>query len=195
MLYLLAIIGAASFLVPGISLADGMSTACSLVPGDCGDDNVVYGFIGPIGNLLITTGAGLTVMFVMWGGVQMMIAGGDDSKVSQGRNSIAWALVGFSIMLTASVIVAFIADRGEEIHGRTDNPILASMQYATGIVLDLMNIVLVIVMIVAGFRFVMGQGKSEETDAARRTAVWAIVGAIIINIANALVQSILSIFT
>lgn len=167
-----------------------VSTACTLVPGSCSAGNEIEGFIAPATNILVGLSAGLSVLFVVWGGAQMILSFGDDSKVSQGRNSVIWALAGLALTLASQVVVAFVAARASAIStGTTFNPLIESLTGIVASMVMLFNITFGIVIIAAGFRMVLGRGESDQFEAGRRMVIWAIAGAIVANLANALVSA------
>ena len=57
-----------------------VTTSCTLVPGGCTAGNEIEGLIAPATNILVGLSAGLSVLFVVWGGAQMILSFGDDSK-------------------------------------------------------------------------------------------------------------------
>jgi len=57
---------------------------------------------------LFNIGVPLVVGMIIWGGVTMMISGGDKGKVAEGRKIIQSAVVGFAIALGAWLIIETI---------------------------------------------------------------------------------------
>lgn len=174
--------------IPSIALAQA---PCEFVSG-CSATNTAANFLAPVANLLIYTVAGISTLFVVWGGFQMLISTGDDSKINTGRMSIFYGLIGFAISLAAQVIVSFIATQASA--ASSSNPIGSLLQVAVNSMLYLFNVVFTIIVIVAGIRLVVGRGKDEETESARRMLFYAIVGAITVNVAKAIVTAVLNVF-
>ena len=50
----------------------------------------------------------IVVIMVLIGGFQIMIAGGNEEKVKQGRSTIWWAVIGYAIILLADGLVLII---------------------------------------------------------------------------------------
>ena len=65
-------------------------------------------------NWLVGFGAGIAVLFVIAGGIQMIIGGGDPEKVGKGKKTIVFALVGLVIAFFAAIIVNIIFDYTEQ---------------------------------------------------------------------------------
>jgi len=176
--------------------ADGVETACKLI-GGCQPENVAVSFITPVVNLLVAIIAGVSVLFVMYGGALMLISLGDESRFTTGKNSIIYALVGFAIALVSQSVVAFVEFQATgvvTVSAATGNPALALIHIAINSMLYLFNAVFAAIMIFAGFRLLIGRGKSEELEAAKKMLIYAGMGAIIINVAKAMVFAVLNVF-
>jgi len=122
---------------------------------------------------------------------------GDESRFTTGKNSIIYALVGFAIALVSQSVVAFVEFQATGViyvSAATGNPALALIHVAINSMLYLFNAVFAVIIIFAGFRLVLGRGKSEELESAKKMLIYAGMGAIIINVAKALVFAILNVF-
>ena len=64
--------------------------------------------INNITNWLIGAASALGVVFIVWGGFVIMMAGGSPEKATQGRQSITIAVVGIAIVLGAWLIVGTV---------------------------------------------------------------------------------------
>jgi hypothetical protein len=170
--------------------AGGASLACTLV-GGCSAENNAPAILGSVADLLVAVVAAAAVVFVVWGGAQMLISGGDESKISQGRNSILYALGGFALALLSQTIISFTVGRANAASGG-GNPFLAIATIAVDFMLVMFNITFTIVAMVAGLRLVLGRGKSEETDKARTMLLWAIIGGILINMSRPIVGAVVN---
>ena len=56
----------------------------------------------------IVVGGLLLIMYLLWGGLQWITAGGDKAKVEQARNQITHAIVGFAILAGTVALVTFL---------------------------------------------------------------------------------------
>ena len=61
-----------------------------------------------ITNLLFTIAAPLATIMVLYGGFQMMTAGGEPEKFSNGRKTILYTAIGFLVVLLSNQIVPII---------------------------------------------------------------------------------------
>jgi len=69
---------------------------------------VVLGIVKRVVNWLLTLSGTLFLIMFIWGGVQYMIAGGDEGKVKQGRQTLINAIIGTAIVLFSYVILDYI---------------------------------------------------------------------------------------
>ena len=177
---------------PGI---DPSGPACEYVPGGCSPENEVINSVPAVAQLLVYTAAGLCVLFVIYGGAQMILGFSDESKNTQGRTCVFMSLIGFALALAAQSIISFIVARSGDAAGTgtapTDNPIVAIIEEAISIMLSVFNLAFLIMSIVAGYRMVIGRGQSEELETAKRAVVWGIIGALVVNLARVMANIIL----
>ncbi len=170
-------------------------TPCGDLPGcGAGPSNIILNNAPKVAGLGIAIAAGGAVLFIAWAGFQMVLAAGDEGKIGEQKKAILHALIGLGIAILAQGIVSIV---GTQNYGQEQGPsglpanIIAS---AIGIILTVFNVVFIVVVIYAGMRMVYAQGKSDEFSNGRKMITWCIVGAIVTNLANALVQAFVAIF-
>jgi len=61
-------------------------------------------------------------------------------------------------------------------------------------VLTFMSLIAVVVIVIAGIRFIISQGEEQEKEKAKKTITYAIIGLIIIMVSRAVVQFVYDIF-
>lgn len=62
-------------------------------------------FISNTLTIFIVAGAFLLVIYIVWAGIQMIIAHGDKNKVTAARGRLTWAIIGFIIILSSFFIL------------------------------------------------------------------------------------------
>ncbi len=70
-----------------------------------GPFGLLYGYLGLIYSYMSGLIIGVSVLFVVIGGIQMTVSGGDESKVTEGKARIAKAITGIILWFTASLIL------------------------------------------------------------------------------------------
>jgi hypothetical protein len=138
--------------------------------------------------------AACSVLFIVWSGIQMMIAGGDTGKRDTARMSIMYALLGLGVALSAQLLVGFVATENFG-QGNAENFVIGgAIKSAVRILITLVNAILGFVIILQGFRMVMAQGKSDVFNEARSALLSAVLGAIVVNAALVLVRTVATFF-
>lgn len=172
---------------------------------NCGNFTNLFGCGGPT-NIIATNVipsiavfflrivAASSVLFIVWSGVQMMLAGGDTGKRDKARWSIIYAAIGLAVALSAQMIVGFVASENYG-QGNVNNFVIGGViKSAVRILLTLVNGILGFVIILQGFRMVMAQGKSDVFNEARGALLSAVMGAIVVNAALVVVRAVATFF-
>jgi hypothetical protein len=169
--------------------------ACSPLQPGCGDGpaNIFLSTFPNLAIFMLQVATGLTVLFIVWAGFQLVLNMGDEGKVGNQKTGIFYALAGLFVAIVSQLVVSFVAtqDWGQNAGGNLPINVLAS---AVGSILAVFNGVFVVAIIYYGIRMLLAAGDSGGFNSARTGITWAIVGAIIVNLANALVQGITSFF-
>lgn len=69
-------------------------------------EGVVGGIVGILNNFAIPI---FTVM-ILFGGFQLMTAGGDPERVKKGRNTVWYAVIGYAVIFLANAIIFILKD-------------------------------------------------------------------------------------
>mgnify|MGYP001559198568 CR=1 FL=1 len=81
------------------------------IPGAKSDQSGKYfqeNFLPKLTGMLIASGGGIALLFVIIGGIQILTAYGNDEKIATAKKTITWALAGLLIMILAYSIVQII---------------------------------------------------------------------------------------
>ncbi|HLD71263.1 MAG TPA: hypothetical protein VI873_01455 [Candidatus Peribacteraceae bacterium] len=162
----------------------------------CGSDpaNVLFDKTLPLLiEVLANIAGGLAVIFIGVAGFQMVLANGDDGKISTARWGVLYALLGLCLAIASTAIVSFVSteDYGQSNPG--DLLLGGVLPAAMRILITIFNVVFVIAIMFAGYRITLGGGKAEELTKGLAVIRWAIAGAVIINVAHAAVKAVLAI--
>ena len=137
-------------------------------------------------------------LFTIVGGGLLLISVGDDTRVSQGKKAILYSIVGLGLVLLAQTIMAYFTEMFstlDESIGQTGGlPVtFKAVNLATNAVVNAFNAVFMVIMVWAGYRVTFGRGGNEEFNKAKSMLMWAIIGAITVNLAYAIIGVIISI--
>jgi FtsH-binding integral membrane protein len=172
------------------------SVNCGNLPGCIGyvpipsANILVISTIPAIARTLLNIAGGLSILFVIIGGVMYTLNLGEEEKLTKAKNTIVAALGGLVLALSSHKIVNMVAMQGwgsptgDYFTGQLF-PIVAS------IILNVFNAAFLLMIVLGGMRFIIARGREEELTKARKMVFYAVVGALIVNIARLLVNIVL----
>jgi len=134
----------------------------------------------------------LSLLFIIIAGISLMLSSEDGAR-STAKKGILYSMGGLLLSLGAGIIVSFVANEefGQSLPA-------ASLLFggllggAIRILLTVSNVVLIFIIMYQGVLMLMAQGKSDQFNTARSTLFWAVIGAVVVNIARVLVNIVLA---
>jgi hypothetical protein len=69
----------------------------------------LFELIYRISNYMIGMAGFVAIFFIVWGGVQMLLSGGNTSKVQEAKSTVWHAVLGLILTLLAYLIVGYVA--------------------------------------------------------------------------------------
>lgn len=185
--------------LPSVMLAAVPVTPCTGLIGCNGGgavtgSNIIVDNLSQVANFMILVAAALSVVFIVYSGFRMVIAMGDDSKISEQKNAVLYVLIGLLLVILSQLIVSFV---GTQNYGQTGDPndfFINASKSAVSILLTLFNAAMVVSIIIGGAYMVHSQGKSDQFGKGKTIVTWSIIGALVANLANALVQALVRLF-
>jgi hypothetical protein len=168
---------------------------CSDLQPGCGDGpaNIFLATLPNLAVLMLQVATGLAVLFIVWAGFQLVLNLGDEGKIGNQKKHIFYALAGLFLAIASQLIVSFVTTQ-EWGQGSSDNLVINLLFNAVQSILTVFNGVFLLTIVYYGVRMLLAAGDSGGFTSARTGITWAIVGAIVVNLANALVQGITSFF-
>lgn len=128
---------------------------------------------------------GFGVLFIMIGGAYMILSAGDAEKVTRGKNTITWAVIGIFVMQASQSLVNFVTLEATTMIPGSDL-VTSATNTLIGSIFDLLYVAILGVAIFSGMRMVVAFGKEEQFNKGKEGLLWAAVGAIVINLADAI---------
>ena len=169
--------------------------ACSPLQPGCGSGpaNIFQSTLPNLAVFMLQIATGLSVLFIIWAGVQMVLSLGDEGKIGQQKTGIFYSLAGLFTAITSQLIVSYVVTHnwGQNAGGNLPINVIAG---AASALLLLFNGLFVLAILYYCMRMLMAAGDSGAFNTARTGLTWSIVGAVIVNLANALVQGVTSFF-
>lgn len=169
--------------------------ACSSLQPGCGNGpaNIFQNSLPNLAVFMLQLATGLAVAFIVWAGFNLVLNLGDESRVGKQKTGIFYALAGLFTAIASQLVVSFIVtqDWGQNAGGNLPINVLAA---GVGSMLLVLNGVFVLAIVYYGIRMLAAAGDSGAFNSARTGVTWAVIGAILVNLANALVQGVTSFF-
>ncbi len=169
--------------------------ACSDLQPGCGQGpaNIFMETLPNLAVLMLEVATGLSVLFIVWAGIQLVLNLGDEGKVGTQKTAIFYSLAGLFTAIGSQLLVGFVATQnwGQNSSG---NLVINLIAAVVNTLLTVFNGLFIVAIIYYGMKMLMASGDSGAFGSARTGITWAIVGAVIVNLANALVQGITSFF-
>lgn len=150
--------------------------------------SVILSVVKVIRNLI----AGIAIIWVIVSGIQMILANGDETKITQQRQSILYIILGLAaILLIERLIVLFYGVPGAERGIGTEGPglspeILGIISYLRSLV----GIVALAMIMISGFKTIASQGEEEKIGNERKAILWIIIGIVVILINAVVVENL-----
>ncbi len=133
----------------------------------------------------------LGILFIMVGGAYILLSAGNEERVTKGKQTLTWAVIGIFIANSTQVLVGIIRTTVDTRIAGLD-VIDSVIRTLTGSIFDLFYISLIGVALFCGMRMVLSMGKEEEFAKARQGLMYAAIGAIVINLSGRIYIAILA---
>jgi hypothetical protein len=170
-------------------------TPCTGLIG-CGaaGSHIILNNMPALSTLLMIIAGSSAVFFIVLAGFRMVAALGDDGQIADQKRAVLNVLLGLGVVIISQAVVGFV---GTQNYGQGSNPLdlfINLIGFGIFVLLNIFNATVVIAIIYGGMRMVYAQGKSDEFAKGKAIVTWSIGGAVVANLANALVQALATIF-
>ncbi len=185
------IAGAVTACLPTVAYAFVPPAPCTGLYGCGGGAASIFSAanLSNVALLLLQFASGAAVFMIVVAGFQMVIQLGNESKIGEMKHAIIFAIIGLAVAIVSEVVISSV---GTENYGQNTggNLPIAILRNGVRIIQIVLNPVMAVIIVVAGIYMVYSQGKPEGYEKGKSILLWTIVGAIIINLANAAVQAL-----
>ena len=144
-----------------------------------------------LARIALNATAALAVIFGIVGGAQYLLSRGDESQTEKAKQTILWALIGMLVALVSHRVVIAVLSQTYIASGA--DPLFEFFTAVIYIMTALLNVGFFLMVLWGGMRMVMAKGTEEEVSKGRKTIVYAIVGAVIINVIPFVVKAVIAI--
>lgn len=150
--------------------------------------NVVLSVAKVIRNLI----GGLAILWIAISGVQMIFAQGDESRISEQKTSITYAVIGLAAILLIDRAITIIygvpgVERGITTTGEGLNTEILGV---VSFIKALIGAIAMLMIVVSGVRTIASQGEEEEITNQKKSVLWIIIGIVLIVISQFVVNNL-----
>jgi hypothetical protein len=137
---------------------------------------------------------GLAIIWIIISGIRMVLAGGEESVISEQRKSITYALIGLILILLIERLIDIIYGPAGVV--RTELTAEATAAFSVEVyslisyIKAIIGTVAILMIVVSGIRTIFAYGEEEEITKQRRAVLWIGVGLILLFVNQAIIQQI-----
>ncbi len=139
----------------------------------------------------------LTVIMIIYGAYQFIMAGGDVGKTMKAKKTLTNAIVGLIIAIMAWGVITYISNdflqltNGSNAMKLPENSIDVTLRAALQLATSLIGIIAVVFIIYSGIQYTTSSGDAGKIQKAKNTIVYSIIGLAIAILSFAIVTWVL----
>ena len=135
---------------------------------------------------------GIAILWIVVSGIQMIFAQGDETKLTEQKNSITYALIGLVIILLIERAIALLYGvPGSEVGLSTTNEGLSTEVLGlVSFIKAIIGAAAVLMIIISGYEIISAEGEEEKITTQKKGILWIIVGIVVILINQFIVQNL-----
>ena len=136
---------------------------------------------------------GLAVIWIVVAGIQMVMARGDESKITEQKRAITYAMIGLVVILVLERLIVAVygvpgVERGivPEAGAGIDVEIYGIISFIKAVI----GAVAILVIIISGFKTIAAEGEEEKITKERKSIMWIIIGIVLIVINKVIIENL-----
>jgi hypothetical protein len=157
------------------------------VTGEGDPDEMLVNLIANILNIVYEVVIGLSLIFIIIGGIMYMVASGNDEKMTRAKKMIIYAIIGLAIAIGAAVFLKEVAKAlGSKalftISGanmETTGSMSGVLEKTISLLLTSLGMLGIIGLIIGGFWYLHAGGDEQKAEIGKKTLTYSILGLII----------------
>jgi cytochrome bd-type quinol oxidase subunit 2 len=160
----------------------------STLENPLGEDTTVVGILNAVAGFLFLVAVPIATIMILIGAFWLLTSGGNEQRITTGRKTITWAVIGFAVLILAGGIASIVANilgYEGEVPGVGNSPITDPNEIAPKLntiaawMFTVFLIIAVMAIIWSAFLYLTSGGNSEKTQKARKALIYAIVAIVI----------------
>lgn len=135
---------------------------------------------------------GLAILWIVISGIQMVLAGGDESKITEQKQAITYAVIGLIAILLLERGITLIygvpgIDRGLSTAGPgISEEIIGVISFIKALI----GAAAILMIMISGFKTIAAQGEEEQMATQKKAILWIIVGLVVIMVNKFAVENL-----
>jgi hypothetical protein len=196
---------AAAFGASGVAQAQGQvctptnsgSTLCNALPSF---GTTAASFLSASFTWLASIIATGVMLMIIFSGIQMMFAQGDEGTIKQAKTNLTYSVIGFVVIMCAYVIVSMVeylvgVNSNAVNNSFFFNPLIETdfVSFLENQVLRTMTVIATIALaliVVNGFRYMISSSE-DQTKKAKKAVTWSVVGLLVVLLSYTIVTVVL----
>ena len=145
-------------------------------------------------NLVFLALAAISMIVLTLQGIKYSLSAGDEEKTRSARNGIIYSLVGVTIAVTSWSLFNFVLERiiRPTTHLSEESSITNLFVDIVGLMLLVAGIITIIMILVSAIKMVFAGGNADKIKSARKTIIYALIGAVVASLAGPILSFVLS---
>ena len=182
----IVVVGIAAVIVNFTLSAVGVQSS---IPGTSDLPGVLWTIV----NVFLLLIGVIALVFVVIGGVKYITSGGDEGQAEEGKKAVLNAMIGIVVVGLATVIVNFAFGAvGASLPLPGSGDLAGAIWLVTNAFLVIVGVIALVFVVIGGVRYVVSQGDEGETETAKKTILYALIGLIVIGLSAVIVNFVLS---
>ncbi len=134
----------------------------------------------------------LAILWIVVAGIQLIFAHGDESKITEQKRAITWALIGLAIILLLERVIVILygvpgIERGLQTGGTA---LSAEILGVVSFIKTLIGAGAILMIIISGVKTITAQGEDEKLTTEKKAILWVIIGIVIIVVNQFIVENL-----
>lgn len=153
--------------------------------------------------IALSFAAAVGMIYIVVAGYQYVLSAGNPEKIEKAKNGLTWAISGFILAISSTAIVYLVQQTLKSKSkvttelGGVRGPDTAAQVVEALIQLGLAfgAVVAVLFLVLGGYRYMTSQGNQTQTESAKNTVLYSMIGLVVIFLSTLIFRTIKSTIT
>jgi hypothetical protein len=135
---------------------------------------------------------GIAILWIVVSGIQMIFAQGDETKLTEQKNSITYALIGLVIILLIERGITLLYGVPGVVRGlsTTNEGLNTEILGLVSFIKAIIGVAAMLMIIISGYQIISAEGEEEKITTQKKGILWVVIGIAVILINKFIVQNL-----